>query len=113
MSRFVEVRETEFDILLRSEKGWSKDRSGNEVVYNYYIKSNPDIVIKVFSSVRDSDHIGRECGRDAIRVCAVDTKKDKGLVKSSRIYRVKNWQDRVVKRVCEVITLAKERYAWI
>ena len=114
-SKFKQVFESDFDSLLKSDKGWNKDSTGNEVVYLFPLTNSTGgaVTIKVFSSVRLSDSKGRGVGEDAIRVCAVVDAdgKTRGLVKTSRIYRTGVWQDRVVGKVLEVIKLAQSRYA--
>lgn len=99
---YVDVTELEFDTLLKSEKGWKKEVQGLEYVYIYQSTKNPDVIIKVFSSVTQNG-IGRKCGGDAIRVCAVNTRTNKGIMKSKRVYRVPGWEDRVKERVIETL----------
>jgi predicted ATP-grasp superfamily ATP-dependent carboligase len=101
---FTLVHENEFDTLLKSEKGWKKETSPftKELVYVCHIPWNDDIVVKVYSSVKQNDSLGRGCGQDAIRVCAVNLKTHKGLRKSRRVNRVPGWQHRLKERVVEI-----------
>lgn len=99
---YVDVTELEFDALLKSEKGWKKDLQGMEYVYTYQSTKNPDIIIKVFSSVTQKG-IGRKCGGDAIRICAVNTRTNRGVMKAKRVNRVVGWEDRVKERVIETL----------
>ena len=104
-AQYVVVTELEFDNLLKADKGWSKDVIGHkamEYVYSYRTKKNPDIVIKVYSSVTKGG-TGRKCGGDAIRICAVNTKTDKGVLKTKRVNRTPGWDERVKERVLDMI----------
>lgn len=106
MSTYVTITEQEMDSLLRAEKGWIKSSTrsgGGEFVYEYPIKANPDIHVLVYSSIQKNGGKGRGVGQDAIRVCAADIMKDRGLRKSQRIHRTGNWQSRVKARVIEMI----------
>lgn len=101
---FELVHENQFDELLKADKNWSKEitPSTREIVYIRPFRSNPNLVIKVYSSVKQGDSLGRGCGQDAIRVCAVNIKTQKGVRKSRRVNRVPGWQGRVQERVMEM-----------
>lgn len=100
---YVPVTELEFDSVCKPDKGWTKDYpNGTELVYSYQTQKNPDVVIKVYSSITKSG-VSRKCGGDAIRVCAVNTKTNKGILKGKRVYRVPGWEERVKERVVEMI----------
>ena len=66
----------EFDALLKSDKGWTKDvqAGSNEYVFSYSLMNTPHIVIKVYSSISANDNVSRGCGGDAIRVRAINTR---------------------------------------
>lgn len=96
------VTELEFDALLKSDKGWAKTIIGKEYVYTYKTLKNPNISILVYSTITN-DGLGRKCGGDAIRICAVNTVTQKGIIKSSRVYRTPGWDGRVKTKVLEVI----------
>jgi hypothetical protein len=98
---YVTITELEFDGLLQHAKGWTKDKSGNEIVYSYTSKKNPDIMVLVYSSITNG--VSRKCGADAIRICAVNTRTNKGVLKSTRVNRVAGWNERVKERVIETI----------
>lgn len=99
---YVIVTELEMDTLLASDKGWVKTIEGGEYVYNYTTKKNPDINVKVFSSVAQNG-MGRKCGGDAIRICAVNTKTNRGVIKTGRVNRTPGWDERVKAKVLETI----------
>lgn len=103
-ARYVEIQESEFDAIFQSEKNWKKTFSGNarEIVYEKALLSKPHILIKVYSSIHQSNGISRGCGQDAIRVCAINTNTGRGVRKSNRINRVPGWQERLTKRVVDI-----------
>jgi hypothetical protein len=81
---YVIVTEMEMDNLLKADKGWTKKIEGGEYVYHYTPKKNPDVVVKVFSSVT-TNGVGRKCGGDAIRIAAVNIKTNRGIIKNGRV----------------------------
>ena len=98
---YVPITELEFDVVCKESKGWVKVYQGVELVYQYTTKKNPDVGVKVYSSITKG--VSRSVGKDAIRVCAVNTKTNKGIIKSSRVYRVPGWEQRVQQRVIETL----------
>lgn len=111
METFVNITEAEMDDFLKKDKGWEKNRSGYEYVYDYHIPNYP-IIVKVMSSISVNTLQGRNKGSDAIRVFAV--RKDKngkvagGLLKAKRVYRTQNWRDHVRNLVVETIKKSKK-----
>ena len=99
---YVIITEMEMDTLFKSDKGWSKVLEGGEYVYQYTTKKSPDIVVKVFSSVTPNG-VARKCGGDAIRVCAVNTKTNRGVIKTGRVNRTAGWDERTKTKVLETI----------
>jgi hypothetical protein len=97
---YITITLQEFDNLCKKEKGWIRNRSGYEYVYDYRIP-NTSIMIKILSSVSVETLTGRNKGSDAIRVFAVlvddKNKVIGGLVKSITVYRVKGWRDNVIR----------------
>ena len=67
---YVIVTELEFDNLLKFDKGWTKEYQGNELVYSYITAKNPNVSIKVYSSITRNS-LGRKKGADAIRIVGV------------------------------------------
>jgi len=100
--RYCIITELEMDALLKHDKGWVKSVKGNEYVYGYKTKKNPNITVYVYSSISPNG-ISRGCGSDAIRVCAVNTVTNKGIIKSKRINRVPGWDVRLQAKVMDVI----------
>jgi hypothetical protein len=93
----------EMDTLLKTEKGWLKCIEGGEYVYHYTTIKNPDILIKVFSSVKVENGLGRKVGKDAIRICAINKLLNKGYRKSIRINRTAGWNERIKSKTIEMI----------
>jgi hypothetical protein len=103
-ARYVTITEAEFDCIFKPERNWAKEYSGNanEVVYTKRLLTKPDILVKIYSSIHKNNGLSRGVGQDAIRICAVNTKTDRGVMKTRRINRVPGWEVRVVERVTEV-----------
>lgn len=102
--KYILILEGEFDTIFKAEKGWVKDYSGNaeEIVYKKSLKSKPDVMVKVYSSIHKNSGLSRKVGQDAIRVCAINTRTNRGVRASRRINRVPGWEERVVNRVTEM-----------
>ena len=111
MERYVKITESEMDAFLKPEKGWVKQISGYEYVYDYKHPCQP-FVVKVMSSISIKDATGRNKGSDAIRVFAVRVDRNNrvvgGLVRSKRVYRTMNWKENLQTLVIETIQAAKK-----
>jgi hypothetical protein len=99
---YCTITELEMDTLLKHDKGWVKSIKGNEYIYSYKTRKNPNISIIVYSSIAPNG-ISKGCGADAIRICGVNTVTNKGVLKSKRINRVPGWDIRLQERVVELI----------
>jgi hypothetical protein len=96
--------------LLRPDKGWVEvEEHAKEYVFDFPLTSRPGVVIRVYTSIDKRTAEARRCGGDAIRVCAVNTRTNRGLVKSRRVHRTQGWRDNLKSRVLDAIKLAKER----
>lgn len=115
MSRHVTISHKEIKDVFQADKGWREERRGKEFAYVYDLKDNAGrptgIRIVAYSSVHADTGKSRGRGQDAIRVCAVDSRTDRGYIKASRVYRTSGWPDRVRSRTIEVIRKARERYS--
>ena len=98
---YCTILESEFDAIFKSEKNWVKELSGmaKEVVYTKNLKSKPWIQIRIYSTIHKNDGVSRGCGKDAIRVCAINTNTNRGILKGKRINRVPGWDTRLKTRV--------------
>jgi len=116
MERYVEITENEFDDLLKQEKGWVKNVSGYEYVYDYTLHNCNRIMIKVMSSV-SRNSVSRNKGSDSIRVFSVllDTngKVTRGLTKAVRVYRTENWRSNIKKAFVVTKTKALKNMKWV
>lgn len=109
MSTYYPISADEMRNHLKIEKGWYERVEGKEIVFVLKLERNPHIEIKVFSGILAGNEQSRNCGKDAIRVCAVNTKEKIGWIKSARVYRVMGWKENLKERVVQVISDAKKR----
>jgi len=109
--KYEEIGIEEMREFLAPEKGWVEATlpEVKEHVFQFATKKYPDIIIRVWTSVHVDTGKTRKVGRDAIRVCAVDTVTDKGYVRSTRVNRTPGWKDRVKDRVYEVLCAVYDR----
>jgi len=63
--------------------------------------------IRVLTSVRNDNVECREKGADAIRICAFNPKRNRGVAKTKRVYRVAGWQDRLKLKVIDMFENVK------
>lgn len=98
------ITELEMDTIFNPEKNWVKEYSGfhKEVVYSKIPKSKPWLQIRVYSSINKNNGISAGVGKDALRVCVINIKTDKGVIKTKRINRVPGWDGRLINRVTDV-----------
>ena len=122
---YIPITLQEFDSLCKIEKGWVRNRSGYEYVYDYVMpnihlnRNGKDfyIMVKILSSVSIESAKGRNKGSDAIRVYAVmvddKNKVVRGVLKAITVYRVKGWKDNTIQAYKDtrdkVLKLIKDR----
>lgn len=111
MSRYVNIPIEQMRDFLKIEKGWIETVQNREIVFDFSLTATPFIVVKVYTGIRQGDGQSRGCGKDAIRVCAVNTNTNAGWIKSARVYRVEGWRENLKERVTQVIADAKKRIA--
>lgn len=102
---YCTILESEFDAIFKPEKNWVKEFSGHaqEIVYTKQMtKSNPNVQIRVYSSIHKDSSVSRPCGKDSIKVCAINTKTSKGVRKTKRIHRTIGWEGRLISRVWDI-----------
>ena len=115
MAHYVQIALQDiFPNFLKPDKGWTSVDipKALEHVFDWPVNGFPGVVVRVWSSIHKVKGVGRKAGADAIRVCAVDTETDKGLVASKRVHRVEGWRGNLKARIIEVLQVAKERAAW-
>ena len=116
MATYTNVTIEQMREMLRSDKGW-KESTGDgsqyntkEQVFSCPLKRYPFILLRVYTGIVDGQ--SRAVGQDAIRVCAVNLKTQRGFVKAKRVHRVEGWRDNLKKRVIQVITDAHGRFQY-
>lgn len=110
-ANFQNITLADMDSVLKPESGWTRsvEGAGREYVYSFSgIRSVPNLVIKVFSSVHCDTGRGRGRGHDAIRVAAV--RYGRGYIRSGRVNRTQGWRGNLETRVMNVIREARERF---
>jgi hypothetical protein len=60
MGTFVKPTLEQFDELLKAEKGWTRNISGKEFVYDYNMIRFPNLVIKVLTSIKTENNAARK-----------------------------------------------------
>ena len=109
MSTYTAISLPEIQEVLKAEKGWIEDASGNEIVFRFALSTRPYINVVVCSSLRKDNQDCRECGKDAIRVFAVNNMLKKGWISTRRVYRVAGWRKNLVNTVTDVFNQAVNR----
>jgi hypothetical protein len=107
--KYTPVTLPEFEEVLKAEKGWQKIESTKETIFVFPLTSRPHIVIKVYYSIGMNHKTCREKGADAIRVCAVNTEKNIGWIKTRKVLRVEGWRNNLQNAVMDIYTKAKKR----
>lgn len=70
MGRFVEVSRDQLESFLQAQ-GFRREVQGDEVVYLRDNHIDPNVKVKVYTSLTAGSNRVRACGADAIRVCTV------------------------------------------
>lgn len=109
MSRYTPISLPEVQDLLKAEKGWKIESTGNEIVFQFPMSTAPHIVVKVYSTLRRNDQLCRGNGQDAIRVCAVDTVHKCGWISSRRVLRVAGWKQNLTNAVMDIFKQSQGR----
>lgn len=101
---------SELQNVLKAEKGWQcrTEPRSREYFFAFPLSTSPWIEIRVASSIVENG-LSRGCGKDAIRVFAVDTKANKGYISTKRVYRIGTWEKNLVKAVTNCFEAAKAR----
>jgi len=98
-----------------SSKGFSRTVQYKEVVYVRASQRNPDVKIKVYTSIRVGRSSARARGKDSVKVCAVfdNGRKSFGVGKFPRVHRTGSPEavlERVLERIMQAAARANE---WI
>lgn len=110
MKTYTNVTLAEIENVLRTDKGWKKVVTGGtrEYVFEFPLSTSPWIVVRVCSGIIENGN-SRGCGKDAIRVFAVNKKTDKGWISTKRVYRIGTWEKNLRKAVTNCFNEAKNR----
>lgn len=116
MSTYCPITKTQMEEALDVSKGWYLIPPRNlptikEYVYEIRSRKNR-FAVRIFSSIRVGDTQVRQNGGDSIKVCALLLKEDgsieRGLLKSTRVFRVEGWHDNLLKAARKVWRKAVE-----
>ena len=110
LKTFHNVTLDDMKALLKADKGWNlkiEPRSA-ELFFEFPLTKSPHIVVRVASGIIMNGQ-SRGCGKDAIRVFAIDTKAGKGYIKTKRVYRIGTWEKNLTKAVTNCFEDAKRR----
>lgn len=116
--KFIIITKEEMDnFFFSTNKGWIRNISGNEYVYDFHMKYPYPLVIKVMSSISVYTNKARNKGSDAIRVFVIkkdgfdiNSKVKGGFLKSKRVYRTINWKDNLKSLVLEMFYESRKIY---
>jgi hypothetical protein len=112
MATYVEVDSDQFKAFLVAQ-GFSESIAHNEVVFVKRYEAYPELMVKVFTSIKIGEDTARDCGSDAIRVVAVfdNNIKSFGIGKFARVYRTTSQESvhqRTLSRIEEAFARCKE-----
>lgn len=107
---FCNVTLQDMKKVLKADKGWTitNEPNSKEYIFQFPLTNTPHIIIRVCSGIT-SDGNSRGCGKDAIRIYAVDIKNHKGYIKTKRVYRIGTWKKNLTKSVMTCFKQAKAR----
>lgn len=97
------------------EKKFERTVHGNEIVYTRKSQRNPNVVMKVYTSIRVGQQAVRAAGKDAIRVCVAfeGARRNFGIGRFNPVLRVTSVEsifNRLKERLLEASKRANE---WI
>jgi len=110
LKNYHNVTMDELREVLKEEKGWFRHipEGSKEYAFDFKLSNARHIVIRVCSGITMTGY-SRGRGKDAIRVFALDTKANKGYIKTKRVYRIQTWKTNLEKAVWNCFNQAKER----
>ena len=114
MPHYVKVPAQAIEDFCKS-KGFTRTTQRNEVVYVRASTRNPDVKIKVYTSIREGRAAARGNGKDSIKVCVVfdNGRKSFGIGKFPRVHRTGS-TEAVLGRVLDRLKVAAARATeWI
>lgn len=108
---FVTLTKEEFEEILPEEFEIVDNPMAKEIIYDLNT-ANPDIAVRIYSSVDERTEKTREIGTDAIRVVFWDRKNGRPVGKGKKILRVEGAttiQERIESRITEFMSGANEQ----
>lgn len=81
----------------------------HEYAYDYVICEEPQIVVRVFTSIQKESGFSRAKGRDAIRICAINITERIGWIKTTKVLRVEGWKKNLIKAINNCAKLSHSR----
>jgi hypothetical protein len=73
--------------------------SCHEYAYDYILSDNPQIVVRVFTSIQKETDVSRRKGSDAIRICAINITGREGWIKTTKVLRVECWRKNLIRAI--------------
>lgn len=110
LKKYYSVSMDELRAVLTEEKGWFRHipEGSKEYAFDFKLSNSPHIVVRVCSGITMTGY-SRGCGKDAMRVFALDTKNNQGYIKTKRVYRIGTWKKNLTKAVWDCFNQARER----
>ena len=98
-SRTQTISLEEMNAFLIEAQGFSRitPERGYEITYERPTQYDPNIVVRIYSTVDERTGYSRSSGSDAIRTI-LKQKEGKVLKKYSRVNRTRNWRANLLKR---------------
>ena len=111
MKTFTNVTLEDIENVLRADKGWSVvvEPGTREIVFEFPLTTSPHIVIRVCSGIMPISNNSRGCGKDAIRIFAINKHTGKGWISTKRINRIGTWEKNLRKAITNCFNEAKNR----
>jgi hypothetical protein len=101
----MDITREEMDSYLTTQKGWVRNKSGYEYVYDYIMTKVPNVMIKILSSVNTGEGKSNK-NSDAIRIFAVKTdSKGKivgGYIRKQIVFKTETWREDLKKAYMSV-----------
>ncbi len=114
MAQFFEVPAAEIEKFL-SSKSFVRGIQGNEVVYTRKSRRNPDVLMKVYTSIRVGRTAVRSSGKDSIKVCVVfdSGRRSFGIGKFPPVFRVTSTESTLERLQHRIMMAAHRAEEWL
>ncbi|MFH1863729.1 MAG: hypothetical protein ABIJ85_02335, partial [bacterium] len=108
---FVTLTKEQFEAILPKDFEVVDDGRAKEIIYQFK-SQNPNVVVRLYSTVDIRTGQTRDIGQDAIRIVFWDLKNDHPVGKGKKILRVEaatTIQERILKRIIEFLNTARNQ----